>query len=114
MSAAIDLDALTREQQVELLAQLLSRLIAPAPVETSAALLSAKQVAERWSVPESWVLERHRAGHLRGQRLGKYIRFSEDALDEYLCSDDAKGLTAPPRSIGRARALHNPASGVNK
>lgn len=94
----LNLDALTREQQLVLLTELLAKLIAP-PKAPSSALLSAEQLAERWAVPATWVLERHRAGHLRGQRLGRYIRFDETAIALFLASDHAKGITAPPRSV---------------
>lgn len=94
----LNLDALTRKQQLVLLTELLAKLIAP-PEAPPVALLSAEQLAQRWAVPASWVLERHRAGHLQGQRLGHYVRFSEAAIADFLASDHAKSITAPPRGL---------------
>jgi excisionase family DNA binding protein len=38
-------------------------------------LLTAGQLAERLSVPESWVRSEERAGRIASVRLGKYVRF---------------------------------------
>lgn len=90
---------LTREQLVALLADVLSRLIAPPGNATPGALLSAEELAKRWGVPETWVREQYRGGRLHGQRLGRYVRFTEADVSEFMASDDAKGKTAPVRLI---------------
>lgn len=47
-------------------------------------LLSIQELAKRWGVPESWLYERSRHNALPGMiRLGKYVRFSEEAIIEY-------------------------------
>ena len=38
-------------------------------------LLTARQLAERLNVPESWVRNEERAGQIPSVRLGKYVRF---------------------------------------
>ncbi len=51
------------------------------------ALLTAQEVAELLNVPVSWVYERTRrrgAGRLPHLKLGKYLRFEEQAVREFL------------------------------
>jgi excisionase family DNA binding protein len=38
-------------------------------------LLTARELAERLNLPESWVRNEERAGRIPGVRLGKYVRF---------------------------------------
>ena len=97
------LNDLKREQLLALLAETLARLITPAPALPTA-LLSPEDLSKRWSVPESWIREQWRAGRLHGQRLGRYVRFSEGDAEAFLASDHAKGLTAPVRLIHPRRA----------
>lgn len=52
-------------------------------------LLTAAEVAEFLNVPESWVREQTRNGARRGNgmphlRLGRYVRFEEDAVRDWL------------------------------
>jgi len=50
-------------------------------------LLTVEQVAEKWQVPRSWIYERTRRRGLEQLphvKLGKYIRFEETAVQEYL------------------------------
>jgi excisionase family DNA binding protein len=100
MTAGIDIAGLNRTELVELLALVLARLLLPetptpstpgcanAPPATaleiaSDQLLSAKQVAARWSVPESWVRDQARNGKLASLRLGRYVRFRPSDLDRF-------------------------------
>jgi len=100
------LNDLSRDQLVALLVEVIARLSMPATAP--AALLSPEDLAKRWGVPETWVREQWRAGRLHGQRLGRYVRFSEADAVEFLSSDHAKGLTAPARLIhSRRSAIHN-------
>jgi excisionase family DNA binding protein len=53
----------------------------------SEALLTAHEVAELLNVPVSWVYERTRrrgAARLPHLKLGKYLRFEEQAVREFL------------------------------
>jgi excisionase family DNA binding protein len=43
-------------------------------------LLDAKQAGELLNVPSSWVLAEARADRVPHVRLGRYVRFEEDAL----------------------------------
>jgi len=59
---------------------------APVSAETEA-LLTAYEVAELLNVPVSWVYERTRrrgASRLPHLKLGKYLRFEEQAVREFL------------------------------
>jgi excisionase family DNA binding protein len=47
-------------------------------------LLTASEVADLLAVPESWVREATRAGHLPHLKLGRYRRYSRPALDAWL------------------------------
>jgi excisionase family DNA binding protein len=49
-------------------------------------LLNAAAIAERLGVPKSWVLESARAGAIPHVRLGRYVRFDVDDVDEWLAS----------------------------
>jgi hypothetical protein len=89
----LDLDSLDREQLGRLLGEVIAKLLAP-PVPTAAPatppkLLSAKDLAARWNVPSTWVLEQHRSGRLRGRKFGKYVRFEESAVRTFEQTDHA-------------------------
>lgn len=47
-------------------------------------LLSAEEVAELLSVPKSWVYAEARAGRMPFVQLGRYRRFEEAAIREWL------------------------------
>lgn len=47
-------------------------------------LLDAAEVAELLHVPETWVRETTRAGHLPHVRLGRYVRYRHDDLVSWL------------------------------
>ncbi len=50
-------------------------------------LLTVEQVAEMWQLPRSWIYERTRRRGLEQLphfKLGKYLRFEEKAVQEYL------------------------------
>lgn len=50
-------------------------------------LLTVEQVAENWQVPRSWVYERTRRRGLERLphfKLGKYLRFEETAVRQFL------------------------------
>lgn len=50
-------------------------------------LLSAKELADRLGVPISWVYDRTRTGgpdSLPHYKMGKYVRFAESEVLEYL------------------------------
>ena len=47
-------------------------------------LLTATDVAEKLAVPKSWVYAETRAGRLPHVPLGRYRRYQEAAIDEWL------------------------------
>lgn len=47
-------------------------------------LLDAKQAAKRWSIPESWIRDMARKGELPCVRLGHYLRFKFEDLDQFI------------------------------
>jgi len=49
-------------------------------------LLDAGQVADRLGVPKTWVLESARSGAIPHIRLGRYVRFDLDDVDQWLAS----------------------------
>lgn len=50
------------------------------------ALLTADDVAGRLGVPKSWVYAQVRAGGVPHVRLGRYVRFRPEAIDEWLAA----------------------------
>ena len=66
-------------------------------------LLSAKQVAGLWNVPETWVRDQARAGKLPSVQLGRYVRFKMSDLDRYLGTkpERARLHPAPNNDIHR-------------
>jgi excisionase family DNA binding protein len=67
-------------------------------------LLTAAEVAELLAVPTSWVRSTTRAGALPSVRLGRYVRYREDAVLAWVdeCSH-------PGRPVALRR--HDPAQG---
>lgn len=49
----------------------------------TAPLLDAKQAGELLNVPASWVLAEARANRIPHVRLGRYVRFDAEALEEW-------------------------------
>lgn len=47
-------------------------------------LLTAEDVAERLGVTTAWVWAQTRAGRIPNVRLGRYRRFREEAIEEWL------------------------------
>lgn len=45
-------------------------------------LLSVKEAAEKLNVPVSWIYERTRTKQISFIRLGKYVRFTEEMIDQ--------------------------------
>ena len=50
----------------------------------SPTLLSAEQAAQLLHVPKTWVLEMARQGRLKSVRLGHYVRFKPEDLEEFI------------------------------
>jgi excisionase family DNA binding protein len=64
-------------------------------------LLTAREVAALLSVPESWVREQTRSGHLPNLPLGRYRRYRRESILEWLHEQEAGGTpwrTHQPRT----------------
>ena len=72
-------------------------------LDENGGLLTAREVAELLAVPESWVREATRAGRLPHLTLGRYRRYSRQAIAAWLEQQHA----GPPVPGPRRRAdLH--------
>ena len=50
----------------------------------SPTLLSAEQAAKLWDLPKTWISEAARRGELPCVRLGHYVRFRPEDLEEFI------------------------------
>jgi excisionase family DNA binding protein len=57
-------------------------------------LLTVDEVAERLGVRKQWVWAQARAGRIPCVRLGRYKRFREEALDDWIRSLEGAGETS--------------------
>ena len=64
-------------------------------------LLTAAEVAELLSVPESWVREATRQDQIPHLHLGRYIRYQPTTLQEWLADATAKPGSGPIRPTKR-------------
>jgi excisionase family DNA binding protein len=68
-----------------LLSLMLSERIATRGLSTAASkLLAARELAELFGVPESWVREQARLGNLPSFKLGHYVRFRIEEVERFL------------------------------
>jgi excisionase family DNA binding protein len=76
-----DITTLSRTELAALLAAIAGRLAEEqpttpaAPTQPEPECFTARQVAARYNVPESWVYEQARLGNLPSVQLGRYVRF---------------------------------------
>jgi excisionase family DNA binding protein len=66
-------------------------------------LLTAAELAERLSVPKTWILESARAGAMPCVRLGRYMRFDLDDVERWLEECKQPGRPIALRSAGVSR-----------
>ena len=50
-------------------------------------LLTVDQVAEKLQVPKSWIYERTRHNAIPVRKVGKYLRFDEAEIDDWVKSN---------------------------
>jgi excisionase family DNA binding protein len=68
-----------------LLSLMLSERIATRGISNAASkLLAARELAELFGVPESWVREQARLGNLPSFKLGHYVRFRLEEVERFL------------------------------
>jgi excisionase family DNA binding protein len=65
-------------------------------------LLTAADIAELLNLPESWVREATRQGHLPHLHLGRYIRYQASDIDAWLADHKASPGPGGPRRPHRA------------
>jgi excisionase family DNA binding protein len=58
-------------------------------------LLTADELAERLGMKAEWVWAQARAGRIPHLRLGRYRRFRESAVEEWLCEIETGGTVHP-------------------
>jgi excisionase family DNA binding protein len=119
LAAPPDISGLDRQQLTELLGRVLSRLLAPddnrrvdQPSHSpDIRLLSAKQVAELWNVPETWIRDQARSGKLLSVKRGHYVRFRPSDLERF-CEEPDRSLShggnndRRPRLTLRKNGIH--------
>jgi hypothetical protein len=78
----INIGGLNREELVRLIGEAVTRLLlmrTPAPESVAQPrpgdLLTAKQLAELWNIPETWIVSEARAGRIPKVMVGRYPRF---------------------------------------
>jgi excisionase family DNA binding protein len=59
-------------------------------------LLTVDDVAERLGVTKDWVWAQARAGHIPHVQLGRYRRFREEALEEWLDELERRSVDGGP------------------
>jgi len=64
----------------------------PNGARRSHALLTAEEVAERLQVSTAWVYAQSRSRRIPHVRLGRYVRFREDAVEKWLAVLEAETL----------------------
>ncbi len=47
-------------------------------------LLTVEEVAEWLNVPKSWIYDRTRSGTIPCVKIGKYVRFNKDEIEDWL------------------------------
>jgi excisionase family DNA binding protein len=70
-------------------------------------LLTAEEIAERLGVKTQWVWAQARAGRIPHVRLGRYQRFRESAIEEWVSSLEASSTSltdSPPRPVPLRRS----------
>ena len=72
-------------------------------------LLTAEEIAERLGMRTDWVWAQARAGRIPHVRLGRYRRFRESAIEEWVSELETGGATAKA-AHARPVPLHRRAS----
>jgi excisionase family DNA binding protein len=73
-------------------------------------LLTADELAERLGMKTEWVWAQARAGRIPHVRLGRYRRFHESAVEEWLREIETGGTGRPSarsRDLSRCAAAHS-------
>jgi excisionase family DNA binding protein len=86
MSEPLKPDSLAVTLTVEQLRELMREELKGATANNthSPTLLSAEEAANRWNVPRTWISEMARQGKLPSVKLGHYVRFRPEDLEEFI------------------------------
>ena len=68
-------------------------------------LLTADEIAQRLGMKTEWVWAQARAGKIPHVRLGRYRRFRESAVEEWLRQLESGGIARAPSQPSRPIAL---------
>jgi excisionase family DNA binding protein len=61
----------------------------------SGQLLTAEQVAEMFAVKVSWVREQTRKGRIPHLKLGRYVRYRREAIEEWIRDNETGKQNGP-------------------
>jgi hypothetical protein len=106
------LDGLTRDELLAFIVEALVRLLpqteisAKAEADIMPRLLSAEQLAERWSLPVSWIRDQTRSGKLRSHRLGHYVRIDERDAARFLVEIQLENDATSTLNLTRRHKRH--------
>ena len=64
-------------------------------------LLTVAEVAEVLQVDKSWVYAACRSGRIPHIRLGRYVRFSETAIEDWMSEIQSEGRMKKPGRVTR-------------
>ena len=74
----------------------------------SAQLLTADDVANMLGMGTDWIYAQVRADRIPHVRLGRYVRFRADSIDEWICELERGSMSATtkrPGAAGTARGM---------
>ena len=92
--------ATAQEALVQELLREAQQQASPAPQgETSETLLTPDELAQKLSVPRSWVYEQSRQGKLPTHRIGRYVRFRLSEVLEHQRQRHASEAAGPCATI---------------
>ena len=66
--------------------------------------MTAQEVADLLQVPKSWMYESARDGRVPHVRLGRYVRFERDQIEEWLSTIRLPGRDYAARSVAPRRS----------
>jgi len=108
--------------EARLLVASVERKEPPTADHEPARLMTAGEVAQRLGFKPGYVYELARAGKIKSLRQGKYTRFSEAALSEYIAGNGSAvevklstvlSIVREPRTVQRRSARHRPHANGN-
>ncbi len=65
-------------------------------------LLTAEDVAEMIGMGSDWIYAQVRAGRIPHVKLGRYVRFRAESIEEWICELERGTMAANPKRRGAA------------